>query len=216
MQALMAFWLLKRVHDNSKHSYFTATEQQWQSKSENPGSQKLFTAVSSRISPCPLSHQEEESLQKGQELDEEQVIPPRPEAPQWSFSCYPGRVLLPTASPVLRESSYRLWGDFLTELLQHTSYLDVCFIHKPFSVVTESSESMDLMHIYPILHPGHEIHCKEFFIFFCLQLQERSERGRVATPLCSLAELSYHGIPGSPDPFYIRVAQVYRWKAVIS
>lgn len=63
-------WLLStRVHYNPKCSYFTATElllvKPWQSKSDNLGSHKLLTAVSSWISPCPLSHQEEESLQEG-------------------------------------------------------------------------------------------------------------------------------------------------------
>lgn len=38
------------------------------------------------------------------------------------------------------------------EPLQRTSHLAMCFIYKPLSPVTESSESMDLMHIYPILY----------------------------------------------------------------
>ena len=36
--------------------------------------------------------------------------------------------------------------------LQHTSHLAICFIYKPLPLVTESSESMDFMHIHPILY----------------------------------------------------------------
>lgn len=101
------------------------------------------------------------------------------------------------------------------EPLQHTSYLAIHFIYKPFSLVAESSESMDFMHIYPILHPGHEIHCVDFSISSAFSSMEGVKR--VGWPHhSSLAELSCHGISDSPDSLCIRVAQVYQWMAVIN
>lgn len=111
-------WLLSTEESplQPKWSYFTATEhllvKPWQSSSDNLGSQKLFTAVSSWYHLVPSAIRKRRVCRKDKtalkELDEEQVMPPKPEAPQWSFSCYPGRVLLPTASPDLREQSYSL------------------------------------------------------------------------------------------------------------
>lgn len=100
------------------------------------------------------------------------------------------------------------------ESLQHTSYLAICFIYKAFSLVAESSESMDLMHIYPILHPAHEIHGVDISISSAFSSREGVKR--VEWPHhSSLAELSYHGISDSPDSLCIRVAQVHQWMAVI-
>lgn len=50
------------------------------------------------------------------------------------------------------------------EPLQHTSHLAICFIYKPLSLVTESSESMDFMRRHPILYFNQVI--KSIMYFF--------------------------------------------------
>lgn len=205
------FWVLKRVHYNPKCSYCTATEhllvQPWQSKSENLGSQKLFAAVISWISPCPLSHQEEEGLQRGQDSSERAGWGTNYVSKAWSPSVILLLLLRQGSLTCSQPWSQRTILQALRRLLDGSPPAHFLFgyIYKPLSLVTESYTPSRSWNPW----------CR-FFKFFCLQRQERSEKGGVATPLHSLSELSYHRIPDSPDPLCSRVAQIYQWVAVIN
>lgn len=216
------FWELKRVHYNPKCSYFIATEhllvKPWRSKSDNLGSWKLFTAVNSWISPCPLSHQEGESLQKGQDSSKRARWGTGYASKTWSPSVI--LLLLPRqiSSPDLIVNHLTGFEETSWWNLSSALLIWLCVLSISHFLLLQNHQNPWILCIYILYSTSSRSWnplCR-FFKFFCLQLQGRSEKGGVATPLLSPAELGYHGIPGSLDPLCIRMAQIYQWMAEIN